>query len=322
MSGEVLMAKRTRLVTGGAGFIGSHVADAYAAKGHAVIVVDDLSSGNPDFLNKACAFYNLDIRSMQLEQVFEEHPIEVVSHHAAQIDVRKSMDDPLFDADINIRGVLNLLEMCVKYKVKKLIFASTGGAIYGSPKTLPADETCPPNPECPYGASKFCSEQYIQLYSRIHKLAYTILRYPNVYGPRQSPHGEAGVCSILTGKMLAGETPTLYGQGKAFRDYVYVSDIAAANLLALDKGSHKTLNLGSCQAVSVKELFDIIAGLTGFTGKPILKPLRPGEVEGIYISGKRAAAELDWRPKVSLKDGLAKTVAYIRDQQKETVNGE
>ena len=311
------MAKRTILVTGGAGFIGSHVVDAYIAKGHTVVVVDDLSSGNPDFVNPEATFYELDVRSSQLSELFEAHSFDVVSHHASQIDVRKSVDDPIYDADVNIKGSLNLLELCVRHKTKKIIFSSTGGAIYGAPKDLPADETCPPRPECPYGASKFCVEQYILLYSRMHKLNYTILRYPNVYGARQSPHGEAGVCAILAGLMLAGETPTLYGHGKAFRDYVYVSDIAAANVLALDKGHGETLNLGSCKGVTVKELYDIIADLTGFNGKPILKPLRPGEVEGIYITGKRAADVLGWKPTVGLKDGLAKTVAYVREQKPE-----
>lgn len=309
------MAKHTILVTGGAGFIGSHVVDAYIAKGHTVVVVDDLSSGNPDFLNKAAAFHEIDVRSAQIEEVFEEHAIDIVSHHAAQIDVRKSVDDPLYDAEVNIKGTLNLLGLCVRHKVKKFIFSSTGGAIYGTPKSLPADEACPPHPECPYGTSKLCAEQFILLYARMYKLGFTILRYPNVYGPRQSPHGEAGVCSILAGLMLAGQTPTLYGQGKAFRDYVYVSDIAAANLLALEKGNGEILNLGSGKAVTVKELYDIIAELTAYTGKPALKPLRPGEVEGIYISGKRAGTELGWKPAVSLKDGLAKTVDFIRKRE-------
>jgi UDP-glucose 4-epimerase len=309
------MAKHTILVTGGAGFIGSHVVDAYIAKGHTVIVLDDLSSGNHNYLNKSALFYELDVRSPQIEQVFEEHAIDIVSHHASQIDVRKSVDDPVYDADVNIKGALNLLNLCIKYKTKKIIFSSTGGAIYGSPKNLPADEQCIPQPECPYGTSKFCVEQYIMLYWRMYKLAYTILRYPNVYGPRQSPHGEAGVCSILAGKMLAGETPTLYGLGKAFRDYVYVSDIAAANVLALEKGNCATLNLGSSKAVAVKELFDIIADLTGFSGKPVLKPLRPGEVEGIFITGKRAAEDLGWKPSVNLKSGLGETVSFVKKQQ-------
>lgn len=309
------MSKHTILVTGGAGFIGSHVVDAFIQKGHSVIVVDDLSSGNPDFVHPDATFYDMDIRSAQLEDIFATHSPDIVSHHAAQIDVRKSVDDPLYDADVNIRGSLNLLEMCVKHDVKKIIFASTGGAIYGSPEPLPASEDCIPKPESPYGTSKLCVEQYIMLYNRIHKLNYTILRYPNIYGPRQSPHGEAGVCSILAGLMLAGNAPVLYGHGEPFRDYVYVGDIAQANVLALAKGTGETLNLGSGAGVTVKQLFAIIKKLTGFTGKAQLKPLRPGEVKGIYITGKKAKAVLGWSPSVSLEEGLEKTVDFIREQQ-------
>lgn len=309
------MSKSTILVTGGAGFIGSHVVDAFIQKGHSVIVVDDLSSGNPDFVNSNAIFYEMDIRSPQLEDVFTMHTPTIVCHHAAQIDVRKSVDDPIYDADVNIRGSINLLELCVKHGVKKILFASTGGAIYGSPDDLPATESCIPKPESPYGTSKLCVEQYIMLYSRIHKLNYTILRYPNVYGPRQSPHGEAGVCSILTGLMLNKKSPVLYGQGEAFRDYVHVSDIARANLLALTKGSGETINLGSQKSVTVKKLFTIIKKLTGFSGKAHLKPLRPGEVKGIYISGKHAAKVLGWSPEISLEDGLEQTVTFIKEQQ-------
>ncbi|MCK5861516.1 MAG: NAD-dependent epimerase/dehydratase family protein, partial [Candidatus Hydrogenedentes bacterium] len=239
------MSKHTILVTGGAGFIGSHIVEACIKKGHTVIVVDDLSSGDTEHLHPDAIFYDMDIRSPQLREVFTAHSPDIISHHAAQIDVRKSVDDPLYDADVNIHGSLNLLEMSVKYGVKKFLFASTGGAIYGSPEKLPATEKCIPQPESPYGTSKLCVEQYIMLYSRIHKLKYTILRYPNVYGPRQSPHGEAGVCSILAGLMLRKKAPILYGQGDPFRDYVYVSDIAHATLLALHKGNGETLNLGS-----------------------------------------------------------------------------
>lgn len=314
------MNKQTILVTGGAGFIGSHVTDAFIQKGHSVIVVDDLSSGNPDYINPDAIFYEMDIRSPQMDDIFAAHSPSVVCHHAAQIDVRKSVDDPIYDADVNIRGSINLLELCVKHAVKKIIFSSTGGAIYGSPESLPATEQCVPKPESPYGTSKLCVEQYIMLYHRIHKLNYTILRYPNVYGPRQSPHGEAGVCSILAGLMLAGETPTLYGNGEPVRDYVHVSDIANANVLALGKGNGETINLGSSKGVTVKQLYTIIKKYTGFTGKPQLKPLRPGEVKGIYISGKHAAEILGWSPSVSLEDGLESTVAFIRDQKNQASN--
>jgi UDP-glucose 4-epimerase len=312
------MSKQTILVTGGAGFIGSHVTDTFIQKGHTVIVVDDLSSGNPDHVHPEAIFYEMDIRSPQMEEIFIAHAPTIVSHHAAQIDVRKSVDDPMYDADVNIRGSLNLLELCVKHGVKKFLFASTGGAIYGTPESLPATEACIPKPESPYGTSKLCVEQYIMLYNRIHKLNYTILRYPNVYGPRQSPHGEAGVCSILAGLMLAGTSPVLYGQGEPFRDYVHVSDIAHANVLALGKGTGETINLGSGKGVTVKQLFTIIKKLTGFTGKPLLKPLRPGEVKGIYISGKYAADILGWTPAISLEDGLENTVAFIREKQSQT----
>jgi len=183
------MNKQTILVTGGAGFIGSHVTDAFIQKGHSVIVVDDLSSGNADYINPNAIFYEMDIRSPQMDDIFATHLPSVVCHHAAQIDVRKSVDDPIYDADVNIRGSISLLELCVKHAVKKFIFSSTGGAIYGSPESLPATEQCVPKPESPYGTSKLCVEQYIMLYHRIHKLNYTILRYSNVYGPRQRPHG-------------------------------------------------------------------------------------------------------------------------------------
>ncbi|HOQ88901.1 MAG TPA: NAD-dependent epimerase/dehydratase family protein [Candidatus Hydrogenedentes bacterium] len=300
------------LVTGGAGFIGSHVVDALIASGHEVAVVDDLSSGNVDNLHTQAAFYELDIRCQQMAEVFEEFSPDYVYHLAAQIDVRKSVEDPIYDADVNVRGSINLLELCVAHRVKKFIFASTGGAIYGSPEQLPADENCPPRPESPYGTSKLCVEQYVGLYGRLHRLNYANLRFPNVYGPRQTPHGEAGVCSILAGRMLAGEAPVLYGHGKPLRDYVYVGDIARACLLAMKKGDGVTVNLGSGKGVSVRQLFDIIQELTGFTGKPVMKDLRPGEVENIYITGDLARQVLGWFPEVSLREGLEKTVEYVR----------
>ncbi len=302
------------LVTGGAGFIGSHVADGYIAAGHDVAVVDNLIAGKRENLHPKAAFYPVDIRSAELAAVFEKEKPEYVSHHAAQIDVRRSLAEPMFDAEVNILGSLNLLELCVKHKVEKILFASTGGAIYGEPRELPASETCPPNPKCHYATSKLAFEHYLHLYETLYGQRYTVLRYPNVFGPRQSPEGEAGVCSILAGLMLSGKQPTLFGFGEPLRDYVYVGDIARANLVALDKGDGDTLNLGSGKGTSVRELFETIKDILGYPGEPALAPLRPGEIDRVYITGDRAAAVLGWRPEVSLREGLAKTVEHIRAQ--------
>jgi len=300
------------LVTGGAGFIGSHVVDAYTAAGHEVMVVDNFHAGIRENLNPAAAFVELDIRKPELENVMREFRPEVVNHLAAQIDVRLSLEDPMFDADVNIIGGLNLLECCVKAGTKKFLFASTGGTIYGEPAVLPADENTEPNPKCHYAASKFGFEYYIKLYKTLYNINYAILRYPNVYGPRQRPDGEAGVCSILTGLMLAGKRPTLYGYGEPLRDYVYVGDIARANLMALDRGDAVCVNTGSGRGTSVRELFDTLKDIIGFEGEPDLQPLRQGEINSVYLTGDRAREVLGWEPQVSLRDGLAKVVEHIR----------
>ncbi len=300
------------LVTGGAGFIGSHVVDACLGAGHRVTVVDNLSSGSRGNLNPEARLVEMDIRSQELARVFEEGAPDFVLHFAAQIDVRKSLDTPVFDAETNIGGTINILENCVRQKVGKFIYASTGGAIYGEPEALPASESQRPDPLCHYGASKYGAEVYTRLYQKLYGLHSTILRFPNVYGPRQSPHGEAGVCSILAGLMLEAKAPTLYGFGEPVRDYVYVGDIARASMLALGKGDGETLNLGSGEGTTVRRLFDILQELTAFKGEPILKPTRPGEVNRIYITGGRALEVLGWRPEVSLREGLAETVAFIK----------
>jgi len=300
------------LVTGGAGFIGSHVVDAYVDAGHHVVVVDNLSSGFRDFVNPSAAFYEIDIRSKELARVFDDEKPEIVSHLAAQIDVRRSLEEPAFDADVNILGSLNVLECARKSGVRKILFASTGGAIYGEPDKLPVSEEYWPRPICHYGAAKYAVEHYIFLYRHLYGLDFTNLRFPNVYGPRQNPHGEAGVCSILIGLMLEERAPTLYGFGKPLRDYVFVSDIARACLLALDNGSGETVNLGSGIGVSVREIFDTLRNILEFPHDPILKELRPGEIQQIYITGDRARGVLGWTPSVGLRDGLQKTVDHIR----------
>ena len=303
------------LVTGGAGFIGSHIVDAYLAAGHTVSIIDDLSTGSRENINPKASFHEVDIRSEAVKDVFAQEQPEVVTHLAAHIDVRRSVEEPLFDADINIRGGLNILENCVKSKVRKVLFASTGGAIYGVQKVLPSSETSNPEPECHYATSKLSFEHYLALYNRLYKLDYTILRYPNVYGPRQRPDGEAGVCSILAGLMLDGKTPTLFGHGTPLRDYVYVEDIARGNVLALDKGSCQILNLGSGKGTSVRELFDALKSALNFEGDPILADLRPGEVQENYITGDLAREVLGWEPKMPLDQGLKETVAYIKAQR-------
>ena len=300
------------LVTGGAGFIGSHVVDACIREGHEVAVVDNFASGSPENLNTAAHFYEVDITTPNLGEVFARFKPELVCHLAAQADVRKSLQDPQFDTDVNVVGTVNVLDQCRMHNVGKLLFASTGGAIYGVPKQLPATEDLRPQPQSLYGTAKLCGEEYIHAYGRIFGLRYTILRLPNVYGPRQSPHGEAGVCSILIGKMLAGETPVLYGHGKPVRDYVYVLDVVDAFMRAMTKGDGGTYNIGSSKATTVQELFDTLSALIGFTGKAELKDLRQGEVEAITISNERAAADLGWSAKMPMQEGLKNTLEHIR----------
>lgn len=305
------------LVTGGAGFIGSHVVDAYLEAGHDVVVVDNLSTGFRDNLNPKARFYEVDICDGSLSTVFEQEKPQVVAHLAAQIDVRLSLQAPTFDARVNILGSINLLENCVKHKVEKLIFASTGGAIYGEPdaSAMPVPETYIPHPVCHYGTSKLSVEHYIELYGILYGLRYTILRFPNVYGPRQNPHGEAGVCAILIGLLLEGKQATLFGFGEPLRDYVYVGDIARGCVLAIDRGDGETINLGSAKGTSVRRLYDILSGLLGVKTEPLLKPLRPGEIHQIYITGEKAKRVLGWEPQVNIEEGLEKTLRHVQAQQ-------
>jgi len=301
------------IVTGGAGFIGSHVVDILLENHHEVLVLDNLSSGNQKNLNPKAKFIKMDICSEQIDTIFNEFRPDFVAHLAAQIDVRKSVTDPIFDATVNILGGINLLNSAVKYGIKKFIFSSTGGAIYGESEVLPVPETYLPKPMSPYGTSKLAFEHYLGLYQRLHGLNYLILRLPNVYGPRQSPEGEAGVCSILTGLMLKGKKPVLYGYGTPQRDYVFVKDIARAFLLGLGKGVNETVNLGSAKGTTVREIFDIIANTVGYNEEPELAPLRPGEVQTIFITGDKAYKVLGWQPQIDLKSGLIQTVEFIRD---------
>jgi UDP-glucose 4-epimerase len=301
------------LVTGGAGFIGSHVVDAYIEQGNEVVVVDDLSTGRMSNLNPKSKFYQVDIRSPQLGEIIEAERPDIVNHHAAQMNVRRSVADPIFDADVNILGSLKLIEYAKNHAIKKFIYISTGGAVYGEPEYLPCDENHPINPICQYGASKHTVEHYLYMYKVNYGLDYTVLRYPNVYGPRQDPHGEAGVVAIFSGQMLAGEQVVINGDGEQTRDYVYVGDCARANLLVSDQNVAAGIyNIGSGRGTSVNEIFASLRDITGYKIAPIYGPAKVGETRYIYLSADKVAKDLNWAPTVSLEDGLRKTVDYFR----------
>jgi UDP-glucose 4-epimerase len=308
------------LITGGAGFIGSHIVAAYVAAGHDVCVVDDLSSGFKHNLPAGVRFHEADIRDHDLAGVFEIEKPEIVNHQAARANVRESLERPVLYADVNVVGSVNLLECCRKYGVKKVIYASTGGAVYGEPLRLPVSEDHPVNPLDPYGASKHHVEHYLHLYGVNYNIAFTALRYPNVYGPRQNPHGEAGVVAIFTGQMLKGITPTINGSGEQQRDFVSVSDVARANLLAIEEGDFEILNIGSCIGTSVNTIFFTLAELTGFQNKPIYGPAKKGEVSNIFLDSKRAQNVLGWSPQISLKEGMAVTVDFLRQTSRNGKN--
>jgi UDP-glucose 4-epimerase len=301
------------LVTGGAGFIGSNVADRLLALGHSVAIFDDLSSGLRENVAEAARFFEHDLRNPEaVEAAFAAFHPDIVVHHAAQIDVRHSVDDPAYDAETNIVAGIRMLDACVRHGVKKLIYASTGGALYGEGKQLPATEEHPISPEAPYGASKYAFEHYVRLYRTLKGLDSTVLRYPNVFGPRQNPHGEAGVNAIFIGLMVEGKRPTIFGDGEAVRDYVYVDDVVAANELALTKGSGETVNLGWGRPISVNDIFRALKTLLEFPDEPIYAAPRPGEIQRIYLDASKAKRVLGWEPKVTFEDGLARTVAWYK----------
>ena len=302
------------LVTGGAGFIGSNVADRLVAEGHDVAVLDNLSSGFREFVPARARLFEADLTdSAALERCLAEFRPELVNHHAAQIDVRKSVTDPVYDASINILGGLRLLEACTRHGVSKFVYASTGGALYGEGRQLPATEEHPINPEAPYGVSKHTLEHYLYLWKLLHGLDYTVLRYPNVYGPRQNPHGEAGVNAIFIGLMLHGKHPKIFGTGDQVRDYLYVGDVVDANVIALERGSGEMLNLGTGVGTSVNDIVRELNSILGTRLDPIHEPPRAGEVQRIYLDATRAKQVLGWAPRVSFRDGLTRTVEWSRE---------
>jgi len=299
------------LVTGGAGFIASHIVDAYIEKGHNVVVIDNLSSGRIENLNKKAKFYEIDIRDKKIEEVFKKEKIDVINHHAAQIDVRKSVAEPIFDADINIMGTLNLLENSRKYGIKKFIFASSGGVMYGECET-PPDENYPALPLSPYGISKKVIEDYLRFYKFAYNLNFTVFRYGNVYGPRQDPHGEAGVVAIFSKAMLNNKEVFIFGDGKQIRDYINVFDIVRANLITLEEGDGEIFNLGTGNSISVNELFNYLKEITDYKREPVYKPQRLGELQKSKLNVKKAKEILSWKTEIDIKEGLRKTVEYFK----------
>ena len=307
------------LVTGGAGFIGSHVAEAYLKARHEVVVVDNLSNGSRENLSPGCSFCEIDLLDEeQLGTLFQEFQPQVVSHHAAQVNVRLSWERPVEDARINILGSLVLFRQMVNWGTPKIIFASSGGAVYGEPERLPVTEEDPIRPLSNYGVSKFAIELYLRSFKSTAGFSTVILRYPNVYGPRQTPAGEAGVVAVFTTQLLRGERPRIFGDGSKTRDYVYVDDIVAANLLALESQPEETFNLGWGKQVSDREVFETVCAAVGTRPQPIFDEKRPGEIDHICLDATHAKTKLGWQPRIDFREGVTRTVSFWQEKRGST----
>jgi len=300
------------LVTGGAGFIGSHVAELFLRTGHDVAVLDDLSSGKRDNVPEGASFHQCSITDPAAGEIIKHEKPDVLVHHAAQISVSASVKDPLFDLSVNIRGTVQLLQAAVKYRVRKVIFASTGGAIYGEHDYFPADERHPLRPLCPYGISKLAAEKYCSFFYATHGLRYTVLRYSNVYGPRQDPYGEAGVVAIFAQKMLNGHQPVINGSGEQTRDFVFVGDVADANMRALESDCIGEFNISTGLETSINTLFRALKKITGSSASEVHGPAMPGEQLRSVLSWNRAHEMLGWQPRISLEEGLQQTVNFFK----------
>ncbi len=298
------------LVTGGAGFIGSHIVDALVNLGHDVVVVDNISSGSAENVNPRARFYNTDITAKELENIFRNEKFELVNHHAAQINLRYSLTNPLEDAKTNILGTLNMLECCRRFDVKKIVFTSSGGTIYGDPEYLPVDEGHKINPLSPYAMSKYASELYIGMYKYLYGIKNTILRYGNVYGPRQNPHGEAGVIAIFMNKMLAGEPCIVFGDGEQTRDFVHVKDIVRANITAIDKDG--IYNIGTGKPTSVNIIVGLLRSMINKNAPVEYSEPIKGEIKHIHLDVSLAKQKLGWNPTLDIRDGLIDTLKFQR----------
>jgi UDP-glucose 4-epimerase len=303
------------LVTGAAGFIASHVADAYVAAGHDVVILDDLSRGAKRNVNPKARFYQCDVRDGEaVEKIFLTEKPSVVNHHAAQMDVRRGVREPLFDAQVNILGSINLIEAAVAHGAKRFVYVSTAGAGYGEPKQMPVPESYPNNPITPYGISKHTVEHYLFTFHALYGLPYVVLRYGNVYGPRQNSQGEAGVFAIFSEQMLSGIQPVIYGDGGKLRDYVYISDVVAANIAALEHGSNEIFNIGSGVPTADREVFNVVRNLLGKQVEPKYVARRPGEIDNICLDITKAKLLLHWEPRVKLSEGARLVVAYFQKE--------
>ncbi len=309
---EIEKKRMKILVTGGAGFIGSHVVDAYLAAEHQVVVIDDLSTGKKENLNPKAKFYQMDLMDEKLQQIIQDEKIEVVNHHAAQIKVKASLEDPYFDVKLNVLGSVLLLDLCRRAGVKKFIYASSGGAQYGEMTGKPFLETQPAHPFSVYGASKYTVELYADVFAQNFGLDYVILRYANVYGPRQDALGEGGVVAIFTHGMLKGGDFQIFGDGYHLRDYVYVKDVARASLLALDYPQNDVFNIGTGVGTSTLELFDALAKATGHLKPPKKTVARLGDLAKSVLDASKAKSLLKWEPRYNLAEGIQETVDYYK----------
>ncbi len=302
------------VVTGGAGFIASHIVDRYVQLGHQVAIIDNLSTGRRENVNPQAAFYEVDITdAAAVAEVMAAEKPELINHHAAQMSVRRSGQEPAFDAATNILGGINVMEAVLAVGTSKIIYASSGGTVYGELEYIPADESHPIRPASHYGVSKHTVEHYLELYNQAQGLVYTILRYANVYGPRQNPHGEAGVVAIFGNQMLHGEQSTIFGDGSDTRDYVFIDDIVDANSRVLDHGDNEIFNLGTGQQITVRETFAAISAATGFTGQPHYSESRVGDIAHNALDAAKARQVLGWEPTVDFEQGIQRTIEYLRE---------
>ncbi len=303
------------LVTGGAGFIASHITDAFIEQGHNVYVIDDLSTGFKKNINPKAKFIRANIKDNSLNELFEKEKFDIVDHHAAQMDVRKSVADPEFDASTNILGTLNLLQNSIRNGVKKFIFASTGGAVYGEQEYFPADEKHPTSPLSPYGISKLTVEKYLYFYKMQYNLNYSVLRYANIYGPRQNPFGEAGVVAIFSTKLINGEQPVINGTGEQTRDYVFVKDVVNANLLMLDDMDSDIYNVGTGIETNVNQVFNTLNKIVGKGQVEKHGPAAPGEQLRSVITSEKIYKKFNWKPSTKFEDGLKETVKFFKENK-------